>query len=194
MSTPKKSVKQTIEEATLKTIQAQVRAVLVDQMTKATPTTNTKATTPKAPNAKVAAIENVLSNRPWGSSETRRNVAEIVSILLDQLVGQGRPSSSSAGSQVFMTVVPVKPTPGYVTGKPAMFKSNGGTHGVTLSKDGKVYREDNSLPMDELGNVKVLRYATKLEIVDFVKKLTSTFNNVQRLRGYLGGNLNSLLS
>jgi len=196
MTQAKKSVKQAIEDASLKAVKSQVAKIVLEQIMKATPKntpSKTKVAAPKA-SLQVQAAEKALARSPWGSSDPRTAfVAEVVSAILGQPVGVRSSCSSSVMSKAFMLVVPVKPTPGYATGKPTMFKSNGGSHGLTFDPSGKLYRESNQLPYTALGNSAVLRYATEAEAKAFVAKATSSMDNIQRLRDYLGGDLDSLL-
>ena len=168
-------------------LNATALAALVKLMEQATPTAaaaSKKKTVKKS--TKAQAIEQVLQSGQWGSSQTQDSVAKVVSILLGETVEARSSSSRSNSSAPFMVVVPVVNITGYVKGQPCMFKTHGGSHGICVAKDGSLFREDNPLPLQDLGNAKVLRFATKSEIAALAKKMTNSDQNISDVQSYVG--------
>lgn len=153
----------------------------------AAPATTVKAKL-SAKDPKVQAVEDALAKSPWGSSDSRTQyLAEVASAILGKPVKVASCSSSCSGpSRRGMTLVVQTNLPGYKKGTVTMFKTSGGTHGICLDSKGRMYREDNPLPLNEVGNPKVLRYATPAEIKAFVTKMAKNKDNVAEMPGYFG--------
>ncbi|VVB50619.1 Uncharacterised protein [uncultured archaeon] len=191
MSSSKKSSKKVSKKSGL----SKAGKALLELALKATPTPTLPAKktspvpVPVPINPQVKAVEDVLAKSPWGPGDTRTKLlADVAAAILGKPVtvpyAPSTCSSSCSTKRGMVVVVTMVDVPGYTKGQPVMFKSTGGSHGLTV-KDGKVVRMDYSLPVGKLGDPSVLRYATKSEIEGLVKRLTATPSLVQDTQSWM---------
>ena len=191
----KKTVKETMEEAALKAVQAPMQAILLDQVFKATPgldPSKVVASTAVVKDPKVKAIEDAFKSMKMNHD----NDKEQIKTLFEAMMGVTLDIDNKTAKDLvtpFMLVVPITNpnSHSYTLGGVCMFKSRGGSHALEVKKGKAVV--GNELPTGSLGDDKTLRYATKVEAEEFVGKLVSSFENIQALRSWMGGTLDSLL-
>ncbi|VVB50618.1 Uncharacterised protein [uncultured archaeon] len=185
--TKTKAPKESFEDTVLKEVSPAVRAVLLERVMLATPGLDPNGFTlpvdaPKDP--KVLAIEKAIRDNQFNHSSDNDVLATILSTVLDMKL-EPYPKSKSSFTQPFMLVVPLNNTNShdYAVGGVCMLRSKGCKDAVEVVR-GKV-RVGNDLPTSKLGDGVELRFASKAEAEEFVTKVVSSLENIQKVRGWV---------